>query len=266
MMGPEQVRGVYSIMPTPAKEGADRWDASDTVDLDETARLVEQLITDGVDGIIALGTMGECATTSQQDYENFVDCVLSTTSQRVPTFIGATALGTHEIVRRIRFLRERRATGTLLGIPMWQPATLEMAVDFYATISKAFPDFAIMVYANTRAFRYDFGVEFWRRIASQAPSVICSKFSIRKIIKEAAAASQGKVIFVSVVSQAHAFSQLAPELTTACWIPAVGPQPAKALMKAILSGDRANAEKVAKDAADKAAESLKSAGASVEVK
>jgi hypothetical protein len=35
MMGPEQVRGVYSIMPTPAKEGADRWDASDTVDLDD---------------------------------------------------------------------------------------------------------------------------------------------------------------------------------------------------------------------------------------
>lgn len=247
MMGPEQVRGVYSIMPTPANEGADRWDAADTVDLDETARLVEQLIGDGVDGIIALGTMGECATTSQQDYEKFVDCVLSTTRRRVPTFIGATALGTHDIVKRIRFLKERGATGTLLGIPMWQPATLDMAVDCYATISRAFPDFSIMVYANTRAFRYDFGLEFWRRITTAAPTVVCSKFSNRKLLKDAAAVTQAKVIFVPVVSQAYAFSQLAPEATTACWIPAVGPQPAKALMKAVLSADQVNAEKVAKD-------------------
>src|SRR5262245_9857440 len=65
--------------------------------------------------------MGECATTSWEDCEKFVDCVLSTTRRRVPTFIGATALGTHEIIKRIRFAKERGATGTLLGIPMWQP-------------------------------------------------------------------------------------------------------------------------------------------------
>lgn len=249
MISPKEVRGVYSIMPTPAKEGADRWDATDTVDLDESARLVEQLIKDGTDGIIALGTMGECATTSQEDYYKFVDCVLSTAKRRVATFIGATALGTHEITKRMGFLRERGATGTLLGIPMWQPATFEMAVDHYVTIAKAFPELAIMVYANTRAFRYDFGVEFWREMATKAPTVVCTKFSNRKILKDAAAAANGKIIFVPVVGQAHAFSQIAPEATTACWVPAVGPQPAKALMKAILSGDKANADKVAEDIA-----------------
>jgi len=69
-----------------------------------------------------------------------------------------------------------------------------MATDFYATISKAFPDFAIMVYAHTRAFRFDFGLEFWRRIIAEAPTVTSTRFSNRKILNEAAAVTQGKVI------------------------------------------------------------------------
>ncbi|TPW10281.1 MAG: trans-o-hydroxybenzylidenepyruvate hydratase-aldolase, partial [bacterium] len=111
MIEPWDLRGVLTILPTPAKDGADRWDATDTVNLDETARLVEQVIRDGAGGIIALGTMGECSTLAQADYEKFVDCVLATVRRRVPTFIGATALGTHEVVRRIRMAKERGAEG-----------------------------------------------------------------------------------------------------------------------------------------------------------
>ena len=49
---------------------------------------------------MALGTMGECATVSQSDYESFVDCLLKTVRGRIPTFVGTTALGGHEIARR----------------------------------------------------------------------------------------------------------------------------------------------------------------------
>src|SRR5918995_3606559 len=76
MLTAQDLKGALAIMPTPAKEGADRLDASNTVDLDETARLSESLVHDGATGIMALGTMGECATTSQDDYEDFVDCLL----------------------------------------------------------------------------------------------------------------------------------------------------------------------------------------------
>ena len=161
MLRPQDLRGMYAIIPTPAKPGAERLDATDTVDLAETARLVEHLLRDGTTGLIALGTTGECATLAQADYEAFVDCVLTTVNKRVPTFIGTTALGGQEAVRRIRFVRERGADGTLLGLPMWQPCTTEMAVKYYAEMSALFPDLAIMVYANARAFRFNFSAEFW---------------------------------------------------------------------------------------------------------
>ena len=69
MITAKDLKGALAIMPTPAKPGAERLDATNTVDLDETARLAEALVRDGANGIMALGTMGECATTSQADYE-----------------------------------------------------------------------------------------------------------------------------------------------------------------------------------------------------
>src|ERR1700755_1106000 len=95
------LRGLYAIIATPAKPGADRMDAADTVDLAESERLVNQLIADNVKRLIALGTTGECATLTPAEYDVFVRCVLKTVAKRVPVFIGCTALGAHEAVRRI---------------------------------------------------------------------------------------------------------------------------------------------------------------------
>ena len=249
MISAKDLRGALAIMPTPAKEGAERLDAANTVDLNETAQLTESLIRDGASGIMALGTMGECATTSQSDYEAFVDCLLKTVRGRIPTFVGTTALGGHEVARRIRFVKERGATGTLLGIPMWQPATLEMAVQFYASISEAFPDFPIMVYANPRAFRFAFDVDFWGLVMEKAPTVMSAKFSSKTILRDAVAASKGRINFVPPVGLAYEFAQLSPETTTTCWIPAVGPQPAVALMKALAARDAQRAKAIADDIA-----------------
>jgi dihydrodipicolinate synthase/N-acetylneuraminate lyase len=249
MLKANDIKGALAIMPTPAKDGADRLDATNTIDLDETARLAESLVRDGATGIMALGTMGECATTSQSDYEVFVDCLLKTVRGRIPTFVGTTALGGHEIARRIKFVKERGATGTLLGIPMWQPATLDMAVKFYADVAATFPDFPVMVYANARAFRFPFGVDFWSAIVQNAPTVMSAKFSTRAIYKDVVAVTKGKVNLVPPVGMAYDFAQMAPEALTTCWIPAVGPQIGLALMNALAAKNTQQAKAVADDIA-----------------
>ncbi len=192
MITAQDLKGALAIMPTPAKEGADRLDATNTVDLDETARLAESLVRDGATGIMALGTMGECATTSQADYEAYVDCLLKTVRGRIPTFVGTTALSGHDIARRIKFVKGLGATGTLLGIPMWQPATLDMAVKFYADVAQTFPDFPIMVYANPRAFRFAFDADFWGPVVDKAPTVMSAKFSSKAILKKVVERHQRK--------------------------------------------------------------------------
>jgi dihydrodipicolinate synthase/N-acetylneuraminate lyase len=238
-MTSRDLRGLYAIIPTPAKADADRLGAKDTVDLAESERVVNALIGDGVSGLIALGTTGECATLARNDYDAFVACVLETVNRRVPTFIGTTSLGGHEAVDRTRFARDRGADGILLGLPMWQPLVMEEAVAFYRDMSELFPDTAIMVYANARAFRFQFTPEFWAAVAKVAATVCAAKHSRPAHLPDFIAAAGGRVNFVPHEGTVAKFYEIAPDSTTACWATAaaMGPKPAQAIMDAILRRD-----------------------------
>lgn len=247
MLTAQDIRGLYAIIPTPAKPDANRLDATDTVDLAETERLVNALINDGVSGLITLGTTGECATLSHQDYEAFVTCVLETVDRRIPTLIGTTALGGHESAGRLRLIRDRGADGTLLGLPMWQPAVDEEAVRYYREVSECFPDLAVMVYANSRAFRYKFPIEFWAAVAKEAPTVCAAKHSRPAHLNELISASLGRIQFVPHEMSVSKFYELSPETTIACWATsaAMGPAPAQAMIDAILQKNEAGIETMA---------------------
>lgn len=251
MLSASDIRGVYAITPTPAKAGADRCDAVDTVDLAETERVVNRLIADGVHGLIVLGTTGECATVTGAEYEAFVDCVLATVKRRIPTFIGTTALGTHDVVRRTRFAAERGADGILLGLPMWQPLTVDMAVEYYRGIAETFPRTAIMVYGNGRAFRFSFPPEFWSRVVEVAPTLVAAKYSRPQALLDALAASKGRVHFLPHDGAMSKFAELSPATTTACWSTAasMGPEPVLAQMRALLCNDAEAMKKIAVDLA-----------------
>lgn len=239
MLSANDLKGLYAIIATPATPGADRLDAVDTVDLDETQRLVEVLIRDGVSGLITLGTTGECATLSEPDYRSFVGCVAETAKRRIPLFVGATTLGGHETVRRLRVLQDLRVDGTLLGLPMWQPLSTASAVDFYAGISALFPETAVMVYANTRAFRFDFSVDFWGEVAKRAPTVMAAKSSRPAGLTQMIAATSGRIHFMPSDMVVHQFHEASPTTTTACWATAAGmnPLPSIRLMRALADGD-----------------------------
>lgn len=251
MLSASDLKGVYAIIPTPATPEADKWDAVDTVDLAETERVVNALVRDGADGLIILGTTGECATITRDEYETFVDCTLSTIRKRIPVFVGTTQLGLHEVVYRTRFARERGADGILLGLPMWQPCTDDMAVDYYSTIAEAFPGLAIMVYANTRAFRHPFGPSLWKRLAGSVPSVMSAKFARPADLPPALDAAAGRIHFLPHESVVPKFVELSPSTTTACWSTAasMGPEPALAIMAALASGDLDRFAAISKDLA-----------------
>ena len=148
-------RGLYGIIPTPARPGAEKLDAKNTVDLDESERLINALVADSVSGLILLGTTGECATLSTADYRAFVDVACKTVAHRVPLFIGATALGGHDAFDRLSFAQAQGATGSLLGLPMWQPCTTDMAVQYYSAVSALFPRHALHRLTRRRRARSD---------------------------------------------------------------------------------------------------------------
>nr|ART40134.1 K171 [uncultured bacterium] len=251
MLSAKDITGMYAIIPTPALPGANRLDARDTVDLDESERLVNKLIRDGSDGLIILGTTGECATVTQSEYEAFVDCVIKTVNKRIPVFAGATALGAHDVYSRLKFVQQQGADGSLLGMPMWQPLTVPMAVEYYKQVSEAFPKLSIMVYANARAFRFSFPVEFWGAVAKAAPTVVAAKSSRPNGLAEMIAATNRQINFVPIDQGVVSFYEISPETTTACWATAaaMGPSPSIAVMRAVRDRDNDRMKKVSADIA-----------------
>ena len=240
-------RGLFGIIPTPARKGAERLNAKDTVDLDETARLINSLIRDGVSGLLVLGTTGECATLSESDFRAFVDAACKAVAKRVPLFVGTTALGGHTVYERLTFAQAQGATGTMLGLPMWQPCTTDMAVQFFSEVSENFPKFPVMVYANTRAFRFPFSTEFWGRVARAAPTVVSTKSSHANGLLENIKATEGRVHFMPSDMVVKKFYDLSPQTTTSCWATAagMGPEPSKAMIDAILARDMAQIDHMA---------------------
>ena len=73
--------------------------------------------------IAACGTTGECAALLWEEKRSFIDTVVQVARKRVPVFAGATALGTKEVVRQMRGLKDIGADGAFVGLPLWQTSS-----------------------------------------------------------------------------------------------------------------------------------------------
>jgi len=243
------INGLWPMLPTPAKEGASDWRSLDTVDLDETARMVEALIEAGVDGLMSLGTYGECHSLTWDEKLAFVGCVMETIRGRIPFFAGTTALNTREVIAQTRAMHELGVSGTMLGVPMWCKNDVATAVQFYNDVSEACHDTAIMIYANSEAFKFEFPRPFWAQVGKLQQVVACKYLGIGLLAADLNLAPD--IRFLTHEADYYAASRIAPDRMTAFWSSSAlcGPRPALALRDAVakakVSGDWSNAKAIA---------------------
>lgn len=223
-------------MPTPATPNASDPGALDTVDLDETARAVEALIASGVDGIISLGTLGECATLTWDEKKAFMATLAETARGRVPVFGGTSSLSTRETVRQTREARGLGIDGVMLGPPMWCAPDVPTAVQFYRDVAEACPDTAICVYANNEAFKFDFPRPFWAQV-SEIPQVVAAKYMGIGMLHADLELSRRRIRLLPLDVDYYAAARIDPEFCTAFWTSGAvcGPAPALALRDLVAS-------------------------------
>jgi trans-o-hydroxybenzylidenepyruvate hydratase-aldolase len=245
----DDVHGAWVILTTPATPGASDWRAENTVDLDETARAVEALVQSGVDGILSLGTYGECATLSWDEKRAFMSTVVDTVAGRVPFFGGTTSLSTRRSIRETREAMDLGVDGVLLGLPMWCKADLPTAVQFYKDVAEACPDAAISIYANQEAFKFEFGRPFWAQVA-QIPQVVSAKYLGIGFLAADLRLTKGRIRFLPTEGNYYSTARVDPEQCTAFWTGGAlcGPAPALRLRdevkKAKETGDWSAAKEV----------------------
>ena len=121
-------RGAITALITPFKNGA----------LDEAAlqSLVDWQITEGIDGLVPVGTTGESPTLSHIEHERVVEVVVEAAAKRVPIIAGAGSNSTAEAISFTQHAEKAGADAVLHVTPYYNKPTQDGLFAHFAAIAE----------------------------------------------------------------------------------------------------------------------------------
>jgi 4-hydroxy-tetrahydrodipicolinate synthase len=151
MTGAPAIHGIIAYPITPfGRDGG--------VDTATLSALLEKLIGAGVHAIAPLGSTGEAAYLTEDEFDSVVDTTVNTVGHRVPVIVGASDLTTANTIRRARYAQHSGADAVMiLPVSYWKLSTREIA-QHYATVAAAL-DIPIMAYNNPATSGIDMSPE-----------------------------------------------------------------------------------------------------------
>jgi 4-hydroxy-tetrahydrodipicolinate synthase len=151
MTGAPAIHGIIAYPITPVgRDGG--------VDTATLSALLEKLIGAGVHAIAPLGSTGEAAYLTEDEFDSVVDSTVNTVAHRVPVIVGASDLTTANTIRRARYAQHTGADAVMiLPVSYWKLSTREIA-QHYATVAAAL-DIPIMAYNNPATSGIDMSPE-----------------------------------------------------------------------------------------------------------
>ena len=124
----EQFRGLGVAIITPFLQNGE-------IDFDNLTRLVENLIADGVDYLVALGTTGETPTLSCVEKEAIVRTVVKTAKGRVPIVMGLGGPSTTDILNMLAHFDFTGIDALLSVTPYYNRPSQEGLFEHYSEIA-----------------------------------------------------------------------------------------------------------------------------------
>jgi len=130
------------------------------------------LADDGIDCLYVNGTASEFYAQSREDFQQIVDVFLDELKGRgVRTQIGCNATYTDGVICMIDYVISRGADGVQVVVPFWEKLSLPEIVQYFANLSKAFPDVGITHYNHPRS-KWVLGPKDYREIVQVCPNLI----------------------------------------------------------------------------------------------
>ncbi|WP_404337659.1 dihydrodipicolinate synthase family protein [Sphingomonas sp. MMS12-HWE2-04] len=138
-------KGVFPAVTTQLREDL-------SIDLADTQRVVDDLIRDGVTGIIALGTVGENNSLDFDEKVSVLTALVEVVAGRVPVVTGVSEYDTRRAVRYAQAAEKIGADGLMLLPPMvYVPKAHELVAHFKGVADQT--GLPIMLYNNPPAYR-----------------------------------------------------------------------------------------------------------------
>lgn len=188
--------GSFTVMVTPFSEDGSK------VDHSTLRRFVDWQISNGVPGLIPLGSTGEFLSIADEERREIVTTIIQQVDGRVPVLVGTADEWTDKAVRYSREAEELGASGVMVVPPYYASPTEDELYAHYQRISDAI-SIPIMVYNNPNTANVDLTPDLLARL-SQIENVDYVKESSGDIsrIREIDRLSEGRM---TVFAGYHAF-------------------------------------------------------------
>ena len=121
--------GIFHILATPFRDDG----ALDTTGF---PRLIESVLSTGVNGLTILGIAGEAHRLTDEERRRVVETVVKETRGRVPVAVGVSASGTHLATAFARMAREHGADALMVAPPTGLK-NLEAVAEHYRIVAAA---------------------------------------------------------------------------------------------------------------------------------
>lgn len=163
----QQLRGTGVALVTPfTTQGAIDWNSLE--------RLIDHVISGGVNYVVTLGTTGETPTLSSDEKLDLIKFTFEKVAKRVPVVVGIGDYSTQDVVSRLEKCPLDEAAAVLSVAPYYSKPTQEGIFQHYKAIAAASPKPIILYNVPARTGR-NMTADTTLRIAREVENVIAMK-------------------------------------------------------------------------------------------
>ena len=112
---------------------------NEEVDYDALEKLIDNLIKNGVEYLVTLGTTGETPTLSKDEMIDIVNCTFDKVNKRVPVVVGIGGNNTAELLKSPELFPLDKAVAVLSSSPNYNKPSQEGIFQHYKKFSEACP-------------------------------------------------------------------------------------------------------------------------------
>jgi 4-hydroxy-tetrahydrodipicolinate synthase len=155
--------GTFTALVTPFRNGK--------VDEKALRELIQWQISEGVDGLVPVGTTGESPTLNCKEHIRVIEITVEESSKKVKVVAGTGANSTAEAIELTKAAEEVGADGSLQVAPYYNKPTQEGLYQHFKAIAGS-TKLPLVLYSIPGRCGIEIGLDVCRRLAADCPSVV----------------------------------------------------------------------------------------------
>ncbi|TWW01364.1 4-hydroxy-tetrahydrodipicolinate synthase [Chitinophaga pinensis] len=163
----EQLKGTGVALVTPFKK-------DESIDWNALEKVIDHVISGGVDYVVSLGTTGETPTLSSEEKLDIMKFTFEKVNKRVPVVVGIGDYNTRDVVKRLETCPLEEAAAVLSVAPYYSKPSQEGLFQHYKAVAAASPKPIILYNVPGRTGR-NMTAQTTLRLAKEVGNIVAMK-------------------------------------------------------------------------------------------